>query len=131
MTPVLCDYCSRQTSFVRGSQVYPHRPDLHKLRFYMCRPCGAWVGVHRGTVKPLGRLADAALRRAKMDAHAAFDPLWKKGRGKRSSRYRWLADRLGIQPADCHIGMFDIATCERVVDICLAEALRLATPEAA
>lgn len=38
----------------------------------------------------------------------------------------WLAEQLGIERQKCHIGQFDIETCERVAEICNA-ALALAT----
>lgn len=118
MAEVRCDYCGNPAPLVTGREVYPHRPDLYAKRFYRCQPCGAWVGCHPGTRRPLGRLANAELRRAKMVAHEAFDPLWRNGSGNRTSRYRWLAEQLGIKPEDCHIGMFDEAMCRRVVDVC-------------
>lgn len=122
---VTCPYCDRIAAIVGGDFIYPHRPDLHRLRFYLCRPCDAYVGCHKGTTRPLGRLANAELRQAKQDAHAAFDPLWKFHtfhRGyqtmTRNAAYEWLAEQLGINRSDCHIGMFDLETCRRVVQLC-------------
>src|SRR5580698_695736 len=88
------------------------------MKFYLCRHCDAYVGCHPGTEMPLGRLADADLRLAKRKAHAAFDPLWKSGMISRGKCYGWLANQLGIQKIECHIGMFDIDTCCRVVEVC-------------
>jgi hypothetical protein len=110
-----CAYCGKLAALVTGADLYPHRPDLHAKRFWACDPCGAWVGVHPGTVRPLGRLANAELRRAKMRAHAAFDPLWRDGLTDRRSAYSLLADELGISREACHVGYFDAPTCERVV----------------
>lgn len=118
---VSCDYCGGNAPLVTGRDVYPHRPDLYHKRFYKCYPCDALVGCHPGTTAPLGRLANAALRKAKMAAHAAFDPLWRNGAGRRSSRYRWLARQLGIRESLCHIGMFDLDMCARVVEVCNAK----------
>jgi hypothetical protein len=117
LVPV-CPYCGEFSKLVDGSVIYPHRPDLFAKKFYQCAPCDAYVGCHDGTTKPLGRLANAALRAAKKRAHAAFDPIWKSGQKKRGSAYAWLADRLGIDKQDCHIGMFDVDQCRRVVEIC-------------
>jgi len=33
----------------------------------------------------------------------------------RSEAYAWLAEQLDVAPADCHMVLFDEATCERVV----------------
>ena len=112
---LICSYCSCHSKLVSGSAIYKNRPDLDDLKFYLCKPCDAYVGVHKGTVKPLGRLANAELRKAKMAAHARFDPLWKSGTMKRKEAYKHLADLLGIHPSDCHIGMFDVDMCKKVL----------------
>jgi hypothetical protein len=126
MSAPACDYCSEPSERVTGREVYPHRPELADKVIYRCSPCGAWVGCHPGTDKPLGRLANAGLRKAKMAAHSAFDPLWKakmrrdecSKKQARGAGYQWLAERLGVEPDACHIGMFDEATCWRVVEAC-------------
>lgn len=122
---VVCDYCNNEARLVGGDVIYPHRPDLHGLRFWHCGPCGAYVGCHKGTTRPLGRLANAELRQAKQDAHAAFDPKWKFHTFRdgyqtmtRTMAYKWLAEQLGIPIEQCHIGMFDVETCGRVVEVC-------------
>lgn len=103
---------------VSGNVIYPHRSDLFYKRFWLCAPCDAYVGCHEGTERPLGRLANAELRRAKMAAHAVFDPLWRNGHMKRSQAYGWLADQLGIPCTECHIGEFDVDRCRLVVALC-------------
>lgn len=114
----VCPYCDSTAELATGREIYPHRPDLHEKNFYRCEPCGAYVGCHPGTVTPLGGLANAELRRARSAAHAAFDPLWRDGTMKRRAAYQWLADGLGIDRRDCHIGHFDLATCERALELC-------------
>ena len=92
---------------------------------YLCRECRAYVGVHKGTKKALGRLANWELRKAKVHAHQMFDNLWKqkmargfaKGEARRSA-YKWLSQQLDIPVKYTHIGMFDVATCKKVVQIC-------------
>ena len=114
---VTCPYCDRVAKLVTGHAIYPHRPDLFGKKFYLCSPCGAWVGCHpngRGD-KPLGRLANAELRKAKQVAHAAFDPLWKSGMMSRASAYKRLAESMQISRDNCHIGMFDVEQCGAVV----------------
>ncbi|MDY6884041.1 MAG: zinc-finger-containing protein [Pseudomonadota bacterium] len=117
---VLCHYCKAPAKLTNGKSIYPHRRDLHKLKFWQCQPCDAYVGCHRngdGTA-PLGRLANAELRKAKSAAHRAFDPMWRDGKVKRTEAYRWLAEQLEIDVKQCHIGMFDVEMCERVIEIC-------------
>lgn len=117
LTPI-CPYCKQFSNKVTGADIHPHRPDLSALVIYHCRPCGAYVGTHKGTDKPLGRLANAELRKAKMRAHSAFDPIWREGNKSRKGAYKWLAKQLGIDGSECHIGMFDVDMCNRVVELC-------------
>lgn len=129
---ITCPYCSKPAVLVGGDVIYPHRLDLESLKFWNCSPCRAYVGCHKkgawvrdgkkkvmsdGTI-PLGRLANADLRKAKSAAHLAFDPLWKNGERTRNQAYDWLAKKLGIQIKECHIGQFDLDTCNKVVGFC-------------
>lgn len=120
---MVCPYCGGQASLVDSAIIYPHSYGP----IYLCKPCDAHVGVHPGTTKPLGTLANRPLRAARMKTHAVLDPLWKdawklypkldlKGmatvrRTARTRTYAWLAEALGISVHDCHVGMFDQATC--------------------
>ncbi len=117
-----CPYC--------GSDVVKRDSSLIYGRSYgvawVCSrfpECDAYVGCHKGSDRPLGRLANKTLRRRKNEAHAAFDPLWKSGQMSRNEAYHWLAGRLGIPKEECHIGMFDERRCELVVQVCEARAL--------
>lgn len=116
--PVTCPYCNGVAELVGGEVIYPHRPDLEAKKFWNCAPCHAYVGTHPGTTNPLGRLADKELREAKQKAHAAFDPLWRRGQQHRNTAYAWLAEKMGKQEGKCHIGWMDVADCRRVVAIC-------------
>lgn len=117
MTPT-CPYCGQPSKLVGGEVIYPHRPDLYDKQFYRCEPCDAYVGCHGKTKKPLGRLANAGLRKLKMAAHRSFDRLWKDGEMGRSDAYAWLAEQLDIPGDECHIGMFDEARCKQVIVAC-------------
>lgn len=113
-----CPYCNNESVLVSGDWIYPHRPDLFNKWFYVCWKDDAYVGCHPGTKNPLGRLANASLRKAKSAAHAAFDPKWKTKQMKRGAAYHWLAQQLGVLDKECHIGMFDLETCIKVVEVC-------------
>jgi len=112
---VVCPYCHQDALLVNSEQVYGPGRDFGM--FWMCRPCQAWVGVHKDspTYTPLGRLADAELRKWKGMVHQALDPLWKTGRVKRFEAYEILAGLLGIPNSKCHVGEFDVETCKRAV----------------
>lgn len=130
-----CGDCGKpdHVDMAQGQVIYPHRPDLWAHPdtgaarwWWHCSACGAYVGVHRGTLKPLGTPAGPDTRAARSAAHAVFDPMWQKrqrlsGLSKHHARgkgYKWLAGQLGIETKHCHIGMMDAATARRVVEIC-------------
>jgi hypothetical protein len=91
--------------------------------------CDGTISAHQETGEPLGIPVDKATREARIQAHAAFDPLWRgKGspfRGRRDAAYKWLQHTLGIRSRyQCHIGMFDAAMCGRVLEVCDEYATR-------
>ena len=124
----VCPYCHNKTEYIDSIEVYGNKS---YGMIYICRPCSAYVGVHKGTDNALGRLANADLRKAKMEAHHWFDqiartdtgvinevwPVFIKKTSNRSKSYLWLSKYLGISVDDCHIGMFDVDMCMRVVEI--------------
>ena len=61
------------------------------------------------------------LARARQAAHRAFDPLWQSGKMTRSNAYTELARRLNLTKAECHMVLFDVATCRRVVEMFLTD----------
>lgn len=115
--PIPCPYCHKPAVYLRSSEAVYNGRDYGPL--WICQPCEAWVGCH-SSGKPLGRLANKALRVAKQAAHAAFDPIWRTSGASRAAAYAWLAGQLGIDPRDCHIGFFDEETCARAIAACQA-----------
>lgn len=111
-----CPYCKGTVVAVKGDVIYPHRKEFHHKKFYLCRPCEAYVGCHDKTGLPLGRLANKELRVAKSRAHRYFDPIWQNEYKSRTDAYKWLTnnmhDLLGGKPA--HIGEFDLFQCQEV-----------------
>ncbi len=120
---LLCSYCGTPTELLKTSEEI-YGKDYGPL--YRCPIGCGWVGCHRGTCKPLGRVANKELRLAKQEAHAAFDPLWRakidqhgcRPKEARKAGYQWLAGQLGINSDVCHIGMMTVEGCRRVVDVC-------------
>jgi ssDNA-binding Zn-finger/Zn-ribbon topoisomerase 1 len=114
-----CPYCGSPVVLRDSHYVYHNNKDYGKM--WVCSnfpQCDSYVGCHPGTTIPLGRLADSILRRAKHNAHEAFDPLWKSGLMTRKEAYIWLSAMLRIPQEECHIGMFDVKTCGKVVEVC-------------
>ena len=117
----ICPYCNKETEYVDSIIIYKKSYGM----IYLCRPCYAWVGVHKGTDNSLGRLANAELRTWKKEAHKWFDGLWQskmnQGFSKHEARfkaYKWLSEQLAIELDITHIGMFDVEQYKRLVELC-------------
>lgn len=121
---VTCDYCGKPAKLIDSALLY----GMSYGMVWSCDPCGAYVGCHKNSKNhiPLGRLANPELRMWKRKAHAYFDPLWQRkmemqGCAKNVARqagYKWLSKMLNIPAEKCHIGMFDVETCRKVVEVC-------------
>lgn len=124
LTGKICPYCGRPSMLTDSAEVY-HGRSYGPI--YICRPCDAYVGCHKGTTKALGRLANAELRYWKNQAHAAFDKLWK-GKTKvmdRTTCYKFLSKKMELPSEYTHIGMFKVEACKRVIEICNTLLLNL------
>jgi hypothetical protein len=67
-------------------------------------------------------LATQETLKARREAHAAFDPIWKDGHLPRNAAYALLAEHLGMRPRDTHMALMDEATALRVPEA--ADAIR-------
>ena len=65
---------------------------------------------------PLGGLANAEVRRWRTTAHQLFDELWQSKAMSRAEAYTWMASTLRLRPDQCHIGAFDVALCQALVE---------------
>lgn len=119
-----CPYCKAEVKLESTVKIYGKDYGLA----FICSnypKCDAYVGVHKKNNKPLGRLANKELRTWKSNVHRLFDPLWERKMKKdsltkghaRGKAYKWLAGQLNIDIKDCHVGMFDVETCKRAVEI--------------
>lgn len=122
MQDIYCDYCGTPAEFVDSKVIYGRSYGM----MYLCPNCRAYVGVHKGTDKPLGRLADAELRKWKNEAHKAFDPLWQTGpfKRRRNAAYEWLAQQMKLPVEQTHIGMFDVEKCRMAIVICKSKMMK-------
>ncbi|OLP04559.1 zinc-finger-containing protein [Rhodoferax antarcticus] len=100
MKAVKCLYCGAAAELKDAFVIYRR---LGLGHVYMCSgDCDAYVGVHEGTTKPKGSLANRELRELRQRVHAVFDPIWKQGGYERSELYEAAAKALGI--AEFHVG---------------------------
>lgn len=116
---ITCPYCGAPAVLREGSYVYGERSKGELL--YVCAnypKCDAYVGVHRGTKRPLGTLADANLRHKRIRAHKLFDLIWKNGLMTRKEAYRWMEYFMDIPKDTGHIANFSEYRCEILMDKC-------------
>ena len=122
-----CPYCGGKAQLRDASSIY--HSFKYRGKMFVCEnfpKCDSYVGCHPNTTKPLGRMANKKLRTMKSKAHEYFDPLWKKrvfARKKslsynRTKAYQWLAEQLDLPESKCHIGLFDVDMCRKVIDVC-------------
>ena len=115
---IYCVECKKDVDakLVTGKDVYPHRSDLYNLLFYKCPTCGGFVGTHKdGSERPLGCIASAELKKARIMVHNRMDKLWKSGRIKRGKLYSIISKEIGY---DYHSGETrEVKECYRVLDI--------------
>lgn len=111
---VFCPYCKKQTEIVTSLQFYGVDYGTH---LYVCVPCDARVGAHKNTLEPLGTMANALLRKTRMDAHKAVDPIWRNPFSihDRTAVYKAISKLMGISIEETHIGMFDYGKCHAVM----------------
>lgn len=92
-------------------------PSGKKRLFYSCPMypfCTVQHGAHPdGT--PLGFPADNKTRRARTQAHEAFDALWRGLRMTREDGYKLLQEITGLSEEEAHIGRFDYDQCAALV----------------
>jgi len=112
-----CPYCGSTAVLRPDSYVYGDRGVGKHL--YVCShypDCDAYVGVYENTMEPMGTLADARLRRMRIEAHRSFDAIWRKGILSRNEAYCWLQDSFCLRRDQAHIGLFSEYMCGQVVE---------------
>ena len=80
-----------------GSEIYPHRPDLHALPFWKCDACNLFVGCHHKTdnpTRPLGCIPTKEIKEVRKHLHAIIDPLWKSKKISRKKLYDTITRRM-------------------------------------
>jgi len=111
-----CPECSRPMPLIRRRRGY----------FYRCERFPTCSGRHSAhdDGRPHGVPAGSETKHLRTVAHAALDELVRARRWRLADAYRWLAREMRLSYKECHIGRFDLATCNRAIEICNQEASR-------
>jgi hypothetical protein len=114
----ICPYCGGNVSLKDSSIIY-HGVSYGNV--YICenygQTCSAFVGVHKGTIIPLGTIADYDLRQLRKECHSHFDKLWKEGKMTRKEAYHWLHQSMNLSKRQAHIAKFDTKLCLDFLDL--------------
>ena len=112
--PRICRYCGGRVILTTSSAIHGIGNDY----IYLCTNCNAYVGCHRGTKRPLGKLANTVLRLKRQETHMVFDAFWRTQGWTRTQAYAWLSRAMRLDPDDAHIGCFEMDECEQVIELC-------------
>ena len=114
-----CPYCGSATVLRPDSFVY--KENARGKHLYVCSrypECDAYVSVNEDTLEPLGTLANGELRHKRIEAHRAFDQIWRNRIMTRSNAYRWLREKYGMRADQAHIAQFSDYMCESLIREC-------------
>lgn len=115
--PTECRYCGGPVALVSNAEIYGCEYGEWPYA-YRCDACDAHIGLHPHTDLPLGTLADAELRRSRIENKDLFNKLMRRLGWPRSAAYSWLAQAMGLDPSECHWGLFEVEDCERAGMLC-------------
>jgi hypothetical protein len=131
MDDLLCPVCGKKMLLLESLTLT--YPSGKKRLFWSCPMyplCSVQHGAHPDG-SPVGFPADAKTRRARTEAHEAFDALWRGLGMTRDAGYELLQEITGLSEDAAHIGKFNYDQCAALVAAVelLKETKRAARPE--
>ena len=115
-----CPNCGAKATLHPASYVYDNSRSAGSY-LYVCNRypiCNSYVAAHRSTLLPMGSLADAELRHKRIQAHRAFDRLWRSGLMSKKEAYQWMQTEFGLHEEQAHIAQFGTYMCDRLIHAC-------------
>lgn len=110
-----CPKCGRNMVLLESLTLTYPNGQLRKFWSCVHYPfCDVQHGAHPDG-RPVGFPADKKTRRARVDAHEAFDALWRDLGKTRAEGYKLLQEITGLPEAEAHIGMFSYEQCAALV----------------
>lgn len=116
-----CPYCGAKASLRPASAVYGTATKVPDSYLYVCDRyprCDSYVGAHKRTKEPMGTLANGDLRNKRIQAHKAFDWMWKSGLMTKWQAYKWMQGKLALTDEQAHIAKFSEYMCDRLIIEC-------------
>ena len=115
-----CPYCGAKATLHPSRYVYGEANKNNGF-VYACDRyprCDSYVSAHQKSRLPMGTLANGDLRNKRIQAHKAFDWMWKSGRMKKWQAYKWMQVTLGLNERQAHIAKFSEYMCDRLIAAC-------------
>ena len=115
MKNLVCPYCNSKALLKDASCIY-NRTGFGLV--YVCESyprCDSYVGVHDGTTKPKGSLANKELRELRKKIHGFFDALWR-GRVDVTRSEVYEAAAYVLQKTEFHIGDLREGVASALID---------------
>jgi hypothetical protein len=113
--PEICNLCGGKVIYTTNDKIYGRRYGSGYC--YLCTNCRAYVGTHKPRPKEaFGILANEEMRNLKKLCHSIFDNLWKTPQ-ERITKYKLLAQKMGIEEKNCHFGYFDLYLLNKAYEI--------------
>lgn len=116
---IKCPYCGANGVLKKATEIYGN--NAFEKYVYVCKNypiCNSYVGVHMGTLKPKGIMANGELRNKRIKAHKLFDAIWKNNIMTRKQAYRWLSYELCLEFEQAHIANFSNYMCDKTIEVC-------------
>lgn len=119
-TTIRCPYCGAKATLHPASYVYGEAAKTENM-LYVCDrypKCDSYVGAHKKSKLPMGTLANGDLRNRRIQAHKAFDWMWKSGLMTKWQAYKWMQGKLCLNEEQAHIAKFSEYMCDRLIEEC-------------
>ena len=115
-----CPNCGAKATLHPASYVYDNNRSAGSYLDVCDRYpiCNSYVAAHRSTLLPMGSLADAELRHKRIQAHRAFDRLWRSGLMTKKEAYQWIQAEFGLHEDQAHIAQLGTNMCDRRIHAC-------------
>ena len=100
---IRCPYCGAKATLRPSSAVYGDAAKNDGY-LYVCDrypKCDSYVGAHK-----------------RIQAHKAFDWMWKSGLMTKWQAYKWMQGKLDLSDEQAHIAMFSEYMCDRLIAEC-------------
>ncbi len=93
---IYCCYCLTyiDARLTTGDEIYPHKPNLKDMPFWVCTTCHNFIGCHHKTktpTKPLGTIPTVEIRQLRLQAHEGINRLQRIRRTSTHKIYRMLS----------------------------------------